>query len=48
MTEKHYRLLELLREPGYHTGEELAGELQMSTKTVRLLIRDLNEELEGQ
>ncbi len=48
MTEKHYRLLELLREPGYHTGEELAGELQMSTKTVRLLIRELNEELEGQ
>ncbi len=47
MKEKHRILLKRLDRPEYQTGETLADFMGISSKTVRLLIREINEELEG-
>lgn len=47
MKEKNRELLEVLEERKYLTGEQLAVSLGVSSKTVRLMIKELNNQLSG-
>ncbi|MCI8565690.1 MAG: HTH domain-containing protein [Lachnospiraceae bacterium] len=47
MKEKHQKLLKRLDRPEFQTGETLADFMAVSSKTIRLMIREINEELEG-
>ena len=47
MKEKHQKLLKRLDRPEFQTGETLADFMAVSSKTIQLMIREINEELEG-